>query len=186
VGDPAKRRATYDDLVKVEPNLIAELVDGELVTQPRPASPHARAAFRLSTELGGPFDFGRGGPGGWVLLYEPELHLHGDVLVPDVAGWRRERMPQMPHAAAFELAPDWVCEVLSPANARIDRAVKMPIYARERVGHLWLLDPLERTLEVYRLQDGRWLLLGTWADEARVRAEPFEVHEIELGSLWAR
>jgi Uma2 family endonuclease len=186
VGDPAKRRATYEDLMAVDSMLIAEIIDGDLVTQPRPASPHARATSRLSNKLGGPFDLGEGGPGGWILLYEPELHLHGDVLVPDLAAWRRERMPEMPHAAAFELAPDWVCEVLSPGTAATDRSGKMPIYARERVGHVWLVDPITRTLEAYRLEHGKWLLLGTWRDDAKVRVEPFEVHELELAGLWEK
>jgi Uma2 family endonuclease len=137
-------------------------------------------------DLGGPFDRGRGGPGGWIILYEPELHLHGDVLVPDLAGWRRERMPEMPHAAAFELAPDWVCEVLSAGTEAKDRGRKMPIYARERVSHLWLLNPIERFLEAYRLEHGQWLLLGTWSDDAKVRAEPFDVHEVELAGLWEK
>jgi hypothetical protein len=115
---PVQRRATYADLLGVPENQVGEIIDGELFTQPRPAAPHARAASRLGIDLGGPFDRGKGGPGGWIILYEPELHLHGDALVPDLAGWRRERMPEMPHAAAFELAPDWVCDVLSPATQR--------------------------------------------------------------------
>src|SRR5580700_3070151 len=114
MGDPVKRRATYEDLLAVPEHLIAEIIDGELLTQARPALPHSRAATALGGELHGPFDRGRGGPGGWILLDEPELHIHGDVLVPDLAGWRRERMPELPDAAAIELAPDWVCEVLSP------------------------------------------------------------------------
>jgi Uma2 family endonuclease len=186
MGGPAKRRATYEDLLAVPEHLIAEIINGALVTQPRPASPHALATSVLGTDLGAPFHRGKGGPGGWVLLFEPELHLHGDILVPDYAGWRRERMPEVPDAAAFELSPDWVCEVLSPSTAATDRAEKMPIYARERVPHVWLVDPLARTLETYRLENGRWLMLGTWRDDARVRAEPFESHELELGALWAR
>ncbi len=119
------------------------------------------------------------------MLDEPELHLHGDVLVPDLAGWRRERMPELPDAAAFELAPDWVCEVLSPSTAATDRAEKMPIYAREEVAHTRLVDPLARTLEAYRLEGDRWSLLGTWRDDARVRAEPFEIFGLQLSGLWA-
>ncbi len=184
MGDPAKRRASYDDLLTVPESLIAEIIDGDLVTQPRPASPHARAASRLGIDLGGPFDRGRSGPGGWILLDEPELHLHGDVLVPDLAGWRRERMPEMPRAAAFELAPDWVCEVLSPSTAATDRTAKLRIYAREQVAHVWLVDPDARTLEAYRREQRQWLLLGTWRDSEHVRAEPFEVFELELGALW--
>jgi Uma2 family endonuclease len=186
MGEAAKRRATYEDLLGVPAHLVAEIIDGELVTQPRPASRHALAASVLGAELGAPFHRGKGGPGGWILLDEPELHLHGDVLVPDLAGWRRERMPELPDAAAFELAPDWVCEVLSPSTAATDRAGKLPIYARERVAYAWLIDPSARTLEACRLERDRWLLLGTWRDEARVRVEPFDAIELELGGLWAR
>jgi Uma2 family endonuclease len=93
-------------------------------------------------------------------------------------------MPELPDAAAFELPPDWVCEVLSPSTAATDRAEKMPIYARERVPNAWLLDPLARTLEACQLDSGRWVIAGTWRDDARVRAEPFV--ELELGGLWAR
>jgi Uma2 family endonuclease len=189
MGDAAKRRATYEDLLAVPDTMVAEIIDGVLHAQPRPASPHARASSRLGVELGGPFDKGAGGPGGWILLDEPELHLHGDVLVPDLAGWRRERMPQLPDAAAFELAPDWICEVLSPSNAATDRAEKLPIYARERVAHAWLVDPIEKMLESYRLDaggSGKWVLLGAWRDDARVRAEPFDAIELDLASPWAR
>jgi Uma2 family endonuclease len=181
-----KRRATYEDLLAVPEPLVAEIIDGELVTQPRPASAHARATSRLGGSLMNPFDRGKGGPGGWILLDEPELHLHGDVLVPDIAGWRRTRMPEMPHAAAFELPPDWICETLSPSTAAIDRAGKLPIYAREKVGHAWFVDPLARTLEVFRLEGERWTLLGAWRDAARVRAEPFDELELELEALWER
>jgi Uma2 family endonuclease len=186
MGEPAKRRATYDDLLAVPKHLVAEIINGNLVTQPRPASRHARAASWLGGELHGPFDRGKGGPGGWILLDEPELHLHGDVLVPDLAGWRRTRMPELPDAAAFELAPDWVCEVLSPSTAATDRAEKMPIYARERVAHMWLVDPVSRTLEALVLEGARWSVLGTWRDDAKVRVEPFEAFELELAGLWAR
>jgi Uma2 family endonuclease len=194
MGDPAKRRATYEDLLAVPEHLVGEIFDGELLTQPRPAALHARAASRLGAELDGPFDRGKGGPGGWILLDhpelhlldEPELHLHGDVLVPDLAGWRRERMPQLPDAVAFELSPDWVCEVLSSSTAPTDRSKKMPIYARERVAHAWLVDPVLRMLEAYRLEAGHWMLLGAWDGDAKVRAEPFESFELELSSLWAR
>jgi Uma2 family endonuclease len=166
--------------------MIAEIIHGVLYTQPRPASPHARAASRLGGELMGPFDRGKGGPGGWILLDEPELHLRGDVLVPDLAGWRRSRMPEMPHTPAFELAPDWVCEVLSASTAATDRAEKMPIYATEKVVHVWLVDPIARTLEAFCLgEERRWVLLGTWQDEALVRVAPFDDIELELGALWA-
>ena len=145
-----------------------------------------RASSRLGGSLDGPFDRGRGGPGGWIILDEPELHLHGDVIVPDLAGWRRERMPHLPmEAAAFELAPDWACEVLSPSTATIDRAEKMPIYAREKVKNLWLLDPLAKTLEAFVLENDRWVLDGVWRDDAKVRVAPFDAIELELADLWA-
>ena len=184
MGDPARRRATYDDVLAAPAHVVAELVDGVLYTNPRPAALHALAASTLGMEIGSPFSRGRGGPGGWIILDEPELHLHGDVLVPDLAGWRRERMPEVPHAAAFELAPDWVCEVLSPSTAVLDRAQKMPVYAREGVGHLWLVDPVLRTLEAYRRVDAQWLTLGTWSEPGDVRIEPFEAVAWPLGALW--
>jgi Uma2 family endonuclease len=193
MADPAKRRATYEDLLAVPEHLVAEIIHGVLHTHPRPASPHARAASRLGGALDGPFDRGKGGPGGWVILDEPELHLHGGgggggghILVPDLAGWRRERMPEMPVAAAFELAPDWVCEVLSPSTAATDRAEKLPIYAGERVPHVWLVDPLVRTLEVLRLDGETYRTVHVWRDSAVVRAEPFDAIELELDGLWAR
>jgi len=187
MGEPARRRATYEDLRAVPDHLVAEIIHGTLVTHPRPAPPHARASSRLGAELDGPFDRGRGGPGGWLILDEPELHLRaGHVLVPDLAGWRRERMPRLPRdAAAFELAPDWACEVLSPATAATDRADKMPIYAREQVAHVWLIDPLVRTLEVFRLDGETYRALAVWRDDAVVRAEPFDAVAIELAGLWA-
>jgi Uma2 family endonuclease len=179
------RPATYEDLLAVPEHLVAEIIDGELVTSPRPASRHARASSSIGGELYGPFDRGRGGPGGWIILDEPELHLLGNVLVPDVAGWTRARMPELPDAKAFELAPDWVCEVLSPSTARVDRARKVPIYARAGVAHVWLVDPALQTLEALRLESGGYRLLGTWCAEARVRVEPFDAIELELAALWA-
>lgn len=186
VAEPAKRRATYDDLLAVADHLVAEIIAGALVTQPRPAALHARAASRLGDLLGGPFDRSSGGPGGWIILDEPELHLHSDVLVPDLAGWRRERMPELPDAAAFELAPDWVSEVLSPSTAAIDRIDKMPIYAREHVRHVWLVDPVQRTLEVLRLDGATYRLVATHRDDVAVHVEPFDALPFELGALWAR
>jgi Uma2 family endonuclease len=186
MGDPARRRASYEDLLAVPAPLVAEIIDGVLITHPRPAAPHARAASRLGSELAGPFDRGKGGPGGWVILDEPELHLRGNVLVPDLGGWRRARMPRIPmEAAAFELAPDWVCEVLSPSTAATDRADKVPVYAAEGVSHVWLVDPLLRTLEVLRLDGDTYRAVSTHRDDQLVRAEPFAEFELELAALWA-
>ncbi|MGZ3456993.1 MAG: Uma2 family endonuclease [Archangium sp.] len=186
MGGSQRRKATYADLEAVPPHLVAELVDGELYVSPRPASPHALAARALYGELFGPFHRGRGGPGGWVLLPEPELHLGEDVLVPDVAGWRRERMPEMPRVVGFTLAPDWVCEALSPSTAALDREKKMKVYAREGVRHLWLVDPLRQELEVYELEGSRWERRGSHTGQALVHAEPFTPLLLELGVLWER
>jgi Uma2 family endonuclease len=184
MADPAQRQATYEDLLQVAPELVAEILAGHLVTHPRPGPKHAFAGSVLRGALVPPFHGGRGGPGGWWILDEPELHLAADVLVPDIAGWRRGRLPQLPETAWFETAPDWVCEILSPSTARDDRVVKMPIYARAGVGHLWLLDPDLRTLEVYGLESKRWVLLESHGDEARVSGLPFGAIEINLRELW--
>jgi Uma2 family endonuclease len=179
-----RKPASYADLEALPDNLVGEIIAGTLYASPRPAMPHTLASSRLGSELGGPFDRGRGGPGGWFILDEPELHFGEDVLVPDVAGWRRERMPHAPRTAACTLAPDWVCEVLSPSTMSLDRAAKLPVYARERVRHVWLMDPVARTLEVFRLDGEHYTLLATHAGPARVRAEPFEAIELELAFLW--
>jgi Uma2 family endonuclease len=181
-----KKTPVYEQFLAVPDNKVAEIVRGRLVTHPRPASLHAAAASALGGELFGPFRRGRGGPGGWIILDEPELHLGADILVPDIGGWRRERMPQMPHTAAFEIAPDWICEVLSPSTEAMDRADKLPIYAEHGVSHAWLIDPLTRTLEVFRLEGGRWMFLATHRDDALIHAEPFDAIELELGVLWER
>lgn len=166
---------------------VAEIAGGVLETFPRPAFRHARAAGALLRKLGDAFDEGSGGPGGWVILFEPELHLGADVLVPDVAGWRRERMPEMPDVDWSELAPDWLCEVQSPSTARWDRAVKLPIYAREGVSFVWVVDPLAETLEVLqRGKDGKWIIEATFEGAAKVRAVPFEALELDLAVLWAK
>lgn len=185
MSSPVKRRATYDDLLQVPPHRVAEIVDGDLHVSPRPPSRPTLAASVLGFGLVAAFDRGRGGPGGWWILDEPELHLGEDMVVPDLAGWRRERMPEFPDTAFFTLAPDWVCEFVSPGTERLDRAKKVPVYARENVSHLWLVNPLARTLEVYRLAEGRWLLLATHEGAARVRAEPLDAVELELAPLWA-
>lgn len=178
--------ATYADLNAVPSNMVGEIIHGVLRATPRPASPHAAAASAIGEEIGPPFKRGRGGPGGWVILDEPELHLGADVLVPDLAGWRRERMPEMPHVAAFELAPDWICEVLSVSTHKIDRGEKLPVYARENVRHVWLVDPIEQYLEVLRLDGETYRLIATFTADARVHAEPFDAIELDLGVLWAR
>lgn len=187
MSDKPRPEGLYEELERLPPNVVGEIIGGELYVSPRPRTVHGRAAFRLGKSLG-PFDEepGQEGPGGWLLIPEPELHLGGDVLVPDLAGWRRERMPEMPDVVGVELAPDWLCEVLSPSTEKLDRARKMAVYAREGVKHLWLVDPRPQTLEVYRLEGTRWLLLATHAGDATVHAEPFEALPLRLASFWQR
>jgi Uma2 family endonuclease len=194
MGLPAMkpRRATYADLEAVPATKIAELIRGTLHVMPRPALRHARASTMLTGELTGPFDRGRGGPGGWWILDEPELHFPDptapgaiDALVPDLAGWRRARVPVMPDAAYCTIAPDWICEVLSKSTEDVDRDEKMPIYAREGVAHAWLVDPLARTLEIYTLgADGTWSEPVNHGGADVVRAAPFEAIGLDLSVLW--
>jgi Uma2 family endonuclease len=185
MGESAPKRATYEDLFNAPRHMIAEVINGSLELQPRPTARHAAVTTALSDELGPPFKRGRGGPGGWLIFYEPELHLSEDILVPDLAGWRKERLPGVGDEAYFELRPDWVCEVLSPRTEKRDRTSKLSIYARESVPHVWLVNPAQQTLEVLRLQESKWLSLGVHSDDDRVRAEPFDAFELELGTLWA-
>ena len=185
--NPTRRPARYDDLLKVPDTKVAEIIDGELIVSPRPASPHAFAASVMGADLIGGFHRPPGdplGPGGWWLLDEPELHFRDDVVVPDQAGWRRARMPTVPKVAAFTQAPDWACEVISPSTGRIDRSRKMRIYAREGVTHLWLVEPLLRTIEVYRLSDGGWVVATVHGGDAPARLEPFDAIELEVTRWW--
>ena len=183
---PKPRSATYADIEALPEHVIGEIIDGVLYTQPPPANPHVVASSNLGNMLFAPFRRGSTAPSspGWILLHKPELHLRGNVLVPDLAGWRRERLPEVPNRQGLDLAPDWVCEILSPSTAAKDRAKKLPIYSKEGVHHTWLVDPVAKTLEVYRREGQSWLLLGTWADEATVAAEPFDAVPFELGLLW--
>ena len=184
MSNETKRRATYADIEALPENMVGQIIDGELIAMSRPASPHAVAHSTIGALLLTTFQVGQRAPGGWWIVNEPELHFGEDVLVPDIAGWRRERMPQMRRVPFFTLAPDWVCEVLSPSTASLDRKRKREIYAREGVEYVWLVDPGTRTLEVFRRQESQWVALGTYSGEARVRAEPFEALELDLGALW--
>lgn len=179
-----RKLATYDDLLRVPEHLVAELLDGELFTSPRPATRHARAYARLSRRLGRAFEDGEDGPGGWWIVPEPELHLDADVLVPDIAGWRQDRMPEFPDVVFVEIPPDWICEIISPSTGRLDRVRKLPIYASHGVQHAWIVDPQLKTLEVLRLTGGHWLTVATHGGDDIVRAEPFDAIDLKLGWLW--
>lgn len=180
--------ATYEDIKALPEGVTGQIIDGVLYTHTRPASPHLVVASRLGSMLMPPFDRGLGGPGGWVILDEPELHVgrRPDILVPDLAGWRRERMPVVESAPWFGLVPDWACEVLSPGTARIDRMLKLPIYARERVEFVWIVDPVERSIEVFRLEDGRWSLVSVVGEGDPIGVAPFEAVPLDLAYLWGR
>jgi Uma2 family endonuclease len=185
VAHRGKKPATYDDILALPDNVVGEILAGELFVSPRPGTRHTNASSVVGFALGIFHRRGGGdGPGGWWILDEPELHLRSDVIVPDLGGWRRERMPTLPSRPAFELAPDWVCEVLSPSTGRIDRAVKVPIYHREQVPFVWLIDPVQRTLEVLRRLPEGWHLETCVSGVVQVRAKPFDSIELDLGRLW--
>ena len=183
---PPTRRATYQDVIDAPAHRVAEIVDGRLYVSPRPPPLAALAKAGLNDVLGGPFDRGRhDGPGAWWLLREPELHFGDDVVVPDFTGWRRERMPRIPTSDFVTLAPDWVCETLSPDTRELDLEAKLPVYARESVSHLWLLDPTDRTLEAFELREAHWVLIGYAKDDEPVSIRPFDAITFSLGDLWA-
>ncbi len=184
------RRPTYADIEALPPGLNGEIIAGELVVSPRPASPHARAGTKLTALLDSSFDIDSAGPAGWWLLYEPELSLaiepDYDPIIPDLAGWRLETMPEFPELAQFHTCPDWICEIVLPSSARHDRVMKLPYYARAGVQHAWLVDPVAQSLEVYRREGASWLLVQTAGGDQRVRAEPFDALELSLDALWRR
>jgi Uma2 family endonuclease len=184
MAEAAPRWATYADLEAVPDHLVAEIINGVLETHPRPRPRHGAAAGELYAELTLPFRRGRGGPGGWIFVIEPELHLGRHVVVPDIAGWRRERLPVEPETAFIETPPDWVCEILSPSTARLDRGPKRRIYAEAGVEHLWLLDPADGVLEGFALTGGRWLLLGTVERGEAVALPPFDAVSFPLDDLF--
>jgi Uma2 family endonuclease len=177
--------ATYADIEALPPHVTGEILFGVLHAHPRPAPRHGLAAISLSDEIVGPFQKRRGGgPGGWIFMIEPELHLGDDTVVPDLAGWRRERLPKLPDTAYIETPPDWLCEVLSPSTQQIDRTDKLAIYAAHGVGHCWYVDPTARTLEVFALQGEKWLRAAAFKNADPVTAPPFEVHTFPLDVLW--
>ncbi len=183
-SETGSRRATYQDVLDAPPNKVAEVVDGALYIFNRPAAPHALASSKLGNAIGPPFDNGRGGPGGWWIIDEPELHLGEDIVVPDIVGWRRERMPVYPDTAYFTLAPDWVCEVLSPSTRKLDLGGKSAVYAGAGVGYIWFIDPIARSLEAKVLRGEKWVEIATLHDDATVSLPPFEAISFSLDDLW--
>lgn len=178
--------ATYEDVLASPPHVVAEVVAGVLYHSPRPALPHAMAASVVGEELGPPFKRGRGGPGGWIILYEPEIHLGPDIVVPDLGGWRRETLPRMPEQAYMTVAPDWVCEVSSPRTRALDRGRKLAVYRREGVSHVWLVEPLDQLVEVLALDGDTYRIIEHAVGDAPARLTPFEAIEFDVAALWAR
>jgi Uma2 family endonuclease len=180
--------ATYADIEALPEHVVGEILDGELFVSPRPRPRHAVSASVILTQVNGPFQLGRGGPGGWWILTEPELHLGKNVVVPDIGGWRRERLPVLPESVGIEAAPDWVCEVMSPSTMRIDRQKKLRIYANHGVEFVWLVDAdIDRRLvEVFMREGKRWLLIDVLGgdDDDRVRIPPFDAIEIDISAWW--
>jgi Uma2 family endonuclease len=182
----ACKQTLYDRLLALPEGLTGEILNGQLHTQPRPAGPHARAETELSIDIGSAYGRGRGGPGGWWIIVEPEIHfvIDQEITVPDLAGWRKARMPQLPQDHRFGVVPDWVCEILSPSSASRDREIKLPIYAHYGVAYAWLVDPVRRSLEAYALAQGEWRLLSEASDTDRVAVAPFAALELDLSNLW--
>lgn len=179
-----KKPATYDDVLRLPEGMNGEIVDGELFASPRPRMDHGHVASVLIGDLFGPFSRGKGGPGGWWIIIEPELHFGANVVIPDLAGWRRERLPKMPNVPFMEMAPDWICEITSRSTASFDRVRKLPVYLRAGVTYAWLVDPSSRIIEALRRETDRWALIGNYPGDAPARIEPFEAHELDLQMLW--
>ena len=191
VGDPLRKRATYQDVLDAPENMVAEVLDGELHLMPRPRRRHTRSASALGAFLVTTFDLGiNGGPGGWTILDEPELHLgpEPDIVVPDLAGWREGRLVDREDLDEpfITVVPDWACEIVSPETQRIDRMKKMPIFAREKVVHVWLADPSERSVEVFRFDGPSFTLVATYGGDDAIRAQPFEDVQIPPDFIWGR
>jgi len=176
----------YEQLLALPEHVTGEILNGELYTMPRPKGRHAEAGSALGMKIGSPFRFGEGGPGGWWIIDEPEVHFIRDevVAVPDLAGWKRERMPDIPEDHRFEVVPDWVCEILSPSTTKKDRTVKLPVYARFGVAHVWIVDPAAQTLEAFELREGRWLWIAALKDDDQVAVPPFDAVAFSLADLW--
>ena len=184
----ALKKKSFDELYKelcdLPSNVVGEILNEELVVMPRPAFIHARASSALGALIGGPFDLGSGGPGGWWILNEPELHFSDDVVVPNIAGWKKERLQNPSEMKVFKVSPDWVCEVLSPSTARHDKISKLKIYAENKVPYYWIVDPLNRVLEIFTLDKKTYKLAFAFGKNDLVKTPPFEESEFNLGSLW--
>ncbi len=181
-----RKPSLYEQLMALPEGLTGEIINGQLRTQPRPAWPHILAGSRLGADIEGAYGRGRGGPGGWWIIDEPEVHfvLDTEVTVPDIAGWRQERMPSPPEGHKIQVVPDWICEIFSPSTKSTDREEKMPLYANYGVRFAWFVDPKTRTLEAYELKDAKWTVINVFRDDDMVSVAPFDAIVIRLSDLW--
>lgn len=187
MSNAAPRLATYQDLLALHEDEAGEVVAGQLRTAPSALPKHSRAMRALGGAIGKPFDDddGRGGPGGWWILLEVDVQFTDhDIVRPDLAGWRRERLVAPWDTRPIEVVPDWICEILSPSNAAYDRVTKAKLYAEHGVQHFWLLDPGERILEAFALSAGLWTCIGSYDDSATARVKPFEAIELAVDALF--
>lgn len=182
---PARKPPTLADIDALPSGVKGEIIEGVLYTMTRPRGPHQSTAMIIGSDINGPFQRGKGGPGGWWILGEPGIELpNTPEIAPDIAGWRKERLPQLPADSAITVVPDWVCEILSPTTRRHNVLVKKPYYAKIGVRHVWIVDLSARTVAASRLQDGLWVELGTWGDEKDARIEPFVEVALDISSWW--
>lgn len=183
--EAARKLKTYEDLLAIPEEVRAELLAGEIVAQPSGLPKHGRVQLAMGRFIAGPFDGDVDGPDGWWILQEIDIRFtRHDVTRPDLAGWRRSRLVDPEDVRPIDVVPDWICEVLSPSNARHDRVFKARLYAEHGVPYYWLIDPAERTLEAYVLRDSQWLRAGAWDDTEVARVPPFEAIELPVGRLF--
>ncbi len=178
--------ATAADLARLPPDMRAEIINGEIVQKANPSAEHADAQGGALAHLRGQYHHRSGGdkPGGWWILPEVEIELAPhEVYRPDIAGWRRDCMPERP-GMPVKSRPNWICEVLSPSDASNDLVKKLRVYHQSHVAHYWIIDPQNETLTVLRWTPEGYLAALTAGRTDRVRAEPFETVELPVGVLF--
>jgi Uma2 family endonuclease len=185
MGSLPKTKNVYEQWLELPDNITGEIISGNLIASPRPGPKHANVSSSLNVKVGGPYHHGdSGGPGGWLILFEPEIHINDDIVVPDFAGWKRERLSSPPDEPYFSVVPDWVCEILSPGSVKIDRVVKQQLYLNWSVNHYWIIDPILKSVEVLERSGAHWVIKGIYSENNKMRAVPFDSIEIDLSSLW--
>jgi Uma2 family endonuclease len=180
-----KLKTTYEQWLELPDNITGEIISGDLIASPRPGPKHSNVSTALGVKVGGPFQYGEGGgPGGWIILFEPEIHIKDDIVVPDFAGWKRERLSKPPDEAYFSTVPDWICEILSPSSVKTDRIIKQQLYLSWKINHYWIVDPILKSVEILERAAENWVVKGLYSENDKMRAPPFDMVEIDLKSLW--